>query len=156
MILCFAVLAVRLGFRVALVLFSAGAGVLLGQDAVAALPNQYRLVFENERVRVVHVRYGPHERLPVHKHPETPTVYVYLTDSGPVRFEHSEAVALVRRPIKAGTFFGAEAGFLAMYYPHEPTTEILTDVLAHVRGCHFLKRLRTLKRLTATLSGAWC
>jgi hypothetical protein len=78
----------------------------LGQDAVELLPRNYRLTFENEDFRVVRVLYRPHEHLPVHNHPATPTVYVYLTDSAPVRFSHVEehAFSLVRPAEKAGTF----------------------------------------------------
>jgi hypothetical protein len=74
------------------------------QDPTVTLPGAYGLLFENQQVRVIHVRYAPSERLPVHSHPDHPTVYVYLSDSGPVRFEHTEMDALTRRPVKAGMF----------------------------------------------------
>src|SRR5579884_3621909 len=76
------------------------------QDPLTLLPRNYRLDFENPIVRVVHVHYEPHEKLPVHKHSERPTVYVYLSDSGPVRYTHVEAhpFTMVRRALKAGTF----------------------------------------------------
>jgi len=70
------------------------------------LPDNYHRVFENRQVRVIHVVYRPHEKLPVHNHPATPTVYVYLTDSGPVRFSHLEEheFTATRRPLHAGEF----------------------------------------------------
>jgi mannose-6-phosphate isomerase-like protein (cupin superfamily) len=70
------------------------------------LPNNYRLVWQNEFVRVIHVTYGPHEKLPLHNHSDKPTVYVYLTGSGPVRFSHVEEhpFSLIRPPEEAGTF----------------------------------------------------
>lgn len=37
-------------------------------DAVAAAPKFHRVLFENERVRVLEVTVGPHEREPVHTH----------------------------------------------------------------------------------------
>jgi quercetin dioxygenase-like cupin family protein len=76
------------------------------QDPIQALPDNYHLLLENRYLRVVHVTYRAHEKLPVHNHSDKPTVYVYLTDSGPVRFSHVEAPSfqLVRRPVKAGTF----------------------------------------------------
>jgi quercetin dioxygenase-like cupin family protein len=78
----------------------------LAQDPVKTLPQNYRLVFENPFVRVIHVEYLPHQKLPVHDHPDTPTIYVYLTDSGPVRFSHLEqhAFTTTRQPLKAGAF----------------------------------------------------
>jgi hypothetical protein len=58
------------------------------QDPLKILPGSYRLDFENEWVRVVHVRYEAHATLPAHDHPRVPTAFVYLNDSGPVLFKH--------------------------------------------------------------------
>ncbi len=58
------------------------------QDPLKILPGSYRLDFENEWVRVVHVRYEAHATLPAHDHPKVPTAFVYLSDSGPVLFKH--------------------------------------------------------------------
>jgi hypothetical protein len=82
------------------------AGLLAAQDPLKTLPDNYRLIFENPQVRVIHVLYHPHEKLPVHNHPATPTVYVYLTDSGPIRFSHIEehAFSATRQPLHAGAF----------------------------------------------------
>jgi hypothetical protein len=74
------------------------------QDPTVTLPRAYNLLLENEHVRVIHVLYAPGEKLPVHSHPDHPTVYVYLSNSGPVRFEHTEMEALTRRPVAAGAF----------------------------------------------------
>ena len=48
-------------------------------DSVAADPKHYKVEFENERVRVVRLRYGPHEKSVMHSHPEL--VAVFLTDA---------------------------------------------------------------------------
>src|SRR5258708_28995689 len=76
------------------------------QDPVRTLPKNYQLAFENDLVRVIRVHYGPHEKLLVHDHPKTPTIYVYLSDGGPVRFKHAETVPFVleRRAVKSGGF----------------------------------------------------
>ena len=58
------------------------------QDPLKILPDSYRLELENEWVRVVHVRYAPHAKLPAHDHPTVPTAFVYLNDAGPVLFKH--------------------------------------------------------------------
>jgi hypothetical protein len=81
-----------------------GGVFLRAQDPLQLLPKNYGLVFENEFVRVIRVHYGPHEKLPVHDHPVRPTVYVYLSESGPVRFSHVETQAFKvdRAPVKAG------------------------------------------------------
>jgi hypothetical protein len=64
------------------------APVAWAQDPLTILPGSYRLDFENEWVRVVHVRYEAHAKLPAHDHPKLPTAFVYLNDSGPVLFKH--------------------------------------------------------------------
>ena len=77
-----------------------------GQDPLRTLPKNYQLAFENDVVRVIRVHYGAHEKLLVHDHPKTPTIYVYLSDGGPVRFKHAETVPFVleRRAVKRGGF----------------------------------------------------
>jgi len=96
----------RSKFRDIVVSMLLAAATSRAQDPLATLPANYRVVLENEIVRVLHVVYQPFEKLPVHDHPKTPTIYAYLSDSGPVRFRHEEeqAFALVRKPVKAGTF----------------------------------------------------
>lgn len=39
------------------------------QDPIKVEPKHYRLAFENERVQVVSVHYGPHEKSAMHDHP---------------------------------------------------------------------------------------
>ncbi len=86
--------------------FGGSPQIVRGQNAVDILSKNYRVTFENDDFRVVHVVYRPHEQLPLHDHPVAPTVYVYLTDSGPVKFSHVEEqpFILIRPPEKAGTF----------------------------------------------------
>ncbi len=76
------------------------------QDPVKAFPQNYRVVLENDAVSVIRVHYGPHEKVGVHDHSAYPTVYVYLSDSPPVRFIHDEQppFTATRPPIKAGAF----------------------------------------------------
>jgi hypothetical protein len=61
------------------------------QDPLITLPRNYRSVLDNNVVTVIRAHYGPHEKLPVHDHSNYPTVYIYLSDSGPVRMEHFRA-----------------------------------------------------------------
>ena len=53
------------------------------QDAVKADSKHYKVVFENDQVRVLHITYGPHEKSIMHAHPAN--VAVFLTD-GLIRF----------------------------------------------------------------------
>jgi hypothetical protein len=78
---------------------------MLAQDPTVAFPNNYRKVLENADVVVLRVHYGPHETVGVHDHSDHPTVYVYLNDSGPVRFVHEpENVILTRPPTHTGAY----------------------------------------------------
>jgi hypothetical protein len=75
------------------------------EQAATALPQNYRIQFENEYVRVTSVRYGPHEKLAGHAHTPTPSAYVYLNDGGPVIFRHMPSGPAATRPAtKAGAF----------------------------------------------------
>jgi quercetin dioxygenase-like cupin family protein len=55
------------------------AGTTLGEDAVKADPKHYTVEFENERIRVIRVKYGPGEKSVMHTH--APNLAVFLTDS---------------------------------------------------------------------------
>src|ERR1700741_4793246 len=94
----------RLGVALAIVCLI-GTDVV-AQDPLKALPQAYKLQFENDWVKVTRVHYGPHERLPAHQHTQTGSAYVYLNDSGPVVFKHiGLAYGAVTRPAtKAGSF----------------------------------------------------
>jgi quercetin dioxygenase-like cupin family protein len=72
------------------------------QDPFVAAKDHYRLEFENDWVQVSRVSYGPHETAPVHDHPAVPTVYVYMTDGGPIRFSHDKIGVIERPAVKAG------------------------------------------------------
>ena len=88
-----------LGFAMVLV-----AGMAAGQNPTVAFPNNYRMLIDNADVAVLRAHYGPHETVGVHDHSGYSTVYVYLNDSGPVRFTHVEehAFSIVRPPTHMG------------------------------------------------------
>jgi hypothetical protein len=91
---------------VVLITAATPAAVAHAQDPLKAYPNNYSLLFDNAQVRVLRCHYGPHEHVGVHNHSDYPTVYVYISDAGPVRFSHVEEKAFVmtRPPVKAGSF----------------------------------------------------
>jgi len=47
------------------------------EDPVHIDSRHYQVEFESDRVRVIRVKYGPHEKSPMHGHPES--VAVFLT-----------------------------------------------------------------------------
>jgi quercetin dioxygenase-like cupin family protein len=56
----------------------ASARPALERDPVKIDPNHYKVELENDKVRVVRIRYGPHEKSPMHQH--RPGVAVFLSD----------------------------------------------------------------------------
>jgi len=92
--------------QILLIAATTSAAVVYAQDPLTAYPHNYKLILENEQVRVLRCHYGPHEKVGVHNHSDFPTVYVYLSDSGEVRFTHVEehAFVMTRPPVKAGAF----------------------------------------------------
>jgi quercetin dioxygenase-like cupin family protein len=61
----------------------AGVGLLAGavataQDPIKVDAKHYKVEFENDRVRVLRITYGPHEKSVMHHHPAS--VAVFLTD----------------------------------------------------------------------------
>ena len=55
----------------------------MAQDPVKVDSKHYKVEFENDKVRVLHITYGPHEKSVMHQHPAN--VAVFVTD-GQVRF----------------------------------------------------------------------
>jgi hypothetical protein len=73
------------------------------QDPLVALPKAYKLVLENEWIKVVRVHYEPNEKLPAHDHTESAAAYVYLNNGGPVIFTHDYGAA-TRPATREGSF----------------------------------------------------
>jgi quercetin dioxygenase-like cupin family protein len=48
------------------------------QDPVKVDPKHYKVLFENDQVRVLQAKYGPHEKSVMHEHPDS--VAVFVTD----------------------------------------------------------------------------
>ena len=75
-------------------------GPAMAQDPVKVDAKHYKVEFENDRVRVVRITYGPHEKSVMHEHPAN--VAVFLTN-GQGRFTMPDGKTQ-DVPIKAGTF----------------------------------------------------
>ncbi len=50
----------------------------MGEDATTADPKHYTVEFENDRVRVIRIKYGPGEKSVMHTH--GPNVAIFLSD----------------------------------------------------------------------------
>ena len=55
----------------------------LAQDAVKVDGKHYKVEFENSRVRVLRVKYGPHEKSVMHTHPDAVAIF---PQDGKVKF----------------------------------------------------------------------
>jgi hypothetical protein len=64
----------------------------------STLPPNYQTILTNQTFNVIRVHYGPHEKVPIHDHPATSTVYVYLNNSGPVNIIHENPPETITRP----------------------------------------------------------
>lgn len=88
-----------------------GSGLLAGavataQDPVKVDAKHYKVEFENDRVRVLRITYGPHEKSVMHHHPAN--VAIFLTD-GQTRFTTPDGKTQ-DVPAKAGSVQWSEAG----------------------------------------------
>ena len=59
----------RSGWMWAVVVAVILVGTAWGQDPTKVEPKHYKLDFENDKVQVVSVHYGPHEKSSMHDHP---------------------------------------------------------------------------------------
>ena len=59
-------------------------GTAVAQDPTAVDAKHYKVMFENDQVRILKVTYGPKEKSVMHAHPNA--VAVFLTD-GQIKFE---------------------------------------------------------------------
>ena len=79
-------------------LLAVSAAPALAQDAVAVDPAHYKVVLENDHVRVLRVAYGPGEKSVMHSHPAS--LAVFQTD-GQARFTLPDGKT-VDATVKAG------------------------------------------------------
>ena len=53
------------------------AATATAQDPAKVDPKHYKVEFENSRVRVLHIQYGPHEKSVMHRHPDAVAIFLY-------------------------------------------------------------------------------
>ena len=57
-------------------LITFASGTALAQDAAKVDPKHYSVIFENAKVRVLKIHYGPHETSVRHSHPDSVVTYL--------------------------------------------------------------------------------
>ncbi len=77
----------------------------IGEDAVIADPQHYTVEFENDRVRIIRIKYGPREKSVMHTH--GPNVAIILTEN-PTRMTMTDGTSEVSTS-PAGTVVWSEA-----------------------------------------------
>ncbi len=92
---------IGISFVVATVLSTA----TIGEDAVIADPQHYTVEFENDRVRVIRIKYGPREKSVMHTH--GPNVAIFLTEN-PTRMTMTDGTSEVSTAL-VGTVVWSEA-----------------------------------------------
>jgi len=70
----------------------------LAQDAVKVDPKHYKVEFENSSVRVLRIKYGPHEKSVMHSHPNSVAIF---QNDGRVKFTYPGGKT-EEREMKAG------------------------------------------------------
>lgn len=68
-----------------------GVSRLEAQDPLDVAPEMYRLLFENERVRVMEVTFQPGQSIKPHSHPDH---YVYVAEGGKLRISHPDGTSM--------------------------------------------------------------
>jgi beta-alanine degradation protein BauB len=103
----------RSGWMWAVVVAVILVGTAWGQDPTKVEPKHYKLDFENDKVQVVSVHYGPHEKSSMHDHPGGVVVVVtgghlkFTDENGKVTEVYAKAGSAVVRAIQA---HGGERG----------------------------------------------
>ena len=62
----------------------------IAQDPLVAAPEMYRLLFENERVRVMEVTFQPGQKIAPHSHPDH---YIYVAEAGTIRISKPDGTS---------------------------------------------------------------
>ena len=96
------------------------------EDAVAVDPKHYKVEFQNERVRVLRIRYNPNEKSVMHAHPAN--VAIFMTDThGKFTFPDGTSAPADR---KAGDVLWTDAG---KHLPENTGTKPFEVVLVELR-----------------------
>lgn len=99
------------------------------QDPVKVDPKHYKVVFENDRVRVLKIHYGPHEKSVMHSHPDG--VVTFLTDER-VKFNKADGTSQESSG-KAGDTMWTPAG---THLPENLGDTPLEGILVELKGKH--------------------
>ena len=89
---------VGMGVLIAVLLLVFAAGTALAQDPMKVAPNNFKVLLENDRVRVLEFRSKPGEKIGMHSHPDC---IVYSLAAGKTKFTSPDGKT-TERESKAG------------------------------------------------------
>ena len=99
------------------------------QDPVKVDAKHYKVEFENDQVRILRIKYGPHEKSVMHEHPGS--VAVFLSD-GLAKFTLPDGKT-IDAPVKAGSTQWSDAG---KHLPENVGDKGFELVLVELKGKH--------------------
>jgi beta-alanine degradation protein BauB len=88
----------RIAGFLAVAAFLGVGSALYAQDPLKAAPDMYRLLWENERVRVMEVTFKPGQKIAEHSHPDH---FVYVLEAGTLEI-HKPAGPVSNATVKVG------------------------------------------------------
>jgi len=101
------------------------AGSALAQDPAKVDSNHYKVVFENDDVRVLRITYGPGEKSVMHYHPDA--VAVFTTDNQ-VNFTLPDGKVLETTSVKGQAIWTPAGKHLPQNVGDEPLELILVEL----------------------------
>lgn len=111
----------------------------LAQDAAKVDSRHYKVEFENARVRILRVKYGPHEKSVMHRHPDAIAIF---QQDGRVKFTYPNGKT-EEREMKAGQALFTPA---VKHLPENLTDGDMEVILVELKT----KRRSTAKKPTST------
>lgn len=100
-------------------------GSALAQDPAKVDSNHYKVVFENDDVRVLRITYGPGEKSVMHYHPDA--VAVFTTDNQ-VNFTLPDGKVLETTSVKGQAIWAPAGKHLPQNVGDEPLEIILVEL----------------------------
>ena len=103
--------------------------MVFAQDPVKVDPKHYSVVTENDRVRILKVHYGPHEKSVMHFHPDSAAVF--LTDGATGVFHLPDGTSQPMPKVKAGDAMYAPAG---LHNPENTGDKAFDVIVVELKG----------------------
>ncbi len=97
----------------------------LVRDAIDVDPQHYTVDFENDRVRVIRIKYGPHEKSVMHQHRDAVAVFLSEHQS---KFSYPDGSTEVRSATTGQTLWAPAAEHLPENLADEPVELVLVEL----------------------------